>query len=387
MNLSDQFTDLSIQFLSFSVSLATGADAMIERIMSNEDVFYRLQQRGAPDLTDDEKRTILSDLFKTQPCVFISRYCHYMIPSDCDCFNLNDYEIAFYSKLINDKCETEIQQSSKKVRTEFDVSYNFCVLLWITETFHCKDTVVRNRRYAEMERLKRESDYFSNAKMREREPLLFDKMVGQYLPEEEQIYLRPSVENDSLSGVFMQFEDSQIISDRRKAQLQRWNEVFEVVSILRSYEDVGEKSRRTDGACGHLAMHAAIRECNLEECSDDEKCSEHEMSDDELLEGEMHKLRVEKKQSENEIKKGETVEENQLHVEQNMEECSMSSEDENGRDVEQMRMDFVDHMEQRFLRGDDKEFFDYKLIDEEPYSKEMQKMHDRDVEDAYFDDD
>lgn len=35
-----------------------------------------------------------------------------------------------------------------------------------------------------MERLKRESDYFSNTKMREREPLLIDKMVGRFLPEE-----------------------------------------------------------------------------------------------------------------------------------------------------------------------------------------------------------
>lgn len=46
--------------------------------------------------------------------------------------------------------------------------------------------MVRNRRYAELIRLKKETDYFSNSKMREREPILFDKMIGKFLPEEGQ---------------------------------------------------------------------------------------------------------------------------------------------------------------------------------------------------------
>lgn len=48
----------------------------------------------------------------------------------------------------------------------------------------------------------------------------------------EQIYLRPVKENDSLSGVFMQFEDSQIISDRRRAHFDKWNEVFKVLLFI-----------------------------------------------------------------------------------------------------------------------------------------------------------
>lgn len=66
--------------------------------------------------------------------------------------------------------------------------------------------------------------------MREREPLLFDKMIGRFLPEEEQFYLRPTIENESLSGVFMQFEDSQIISNRRTAHLNDWNDFLKVMS-------------------------------------------------------------------------------------------------------------------------------------------------------------
>ena len=40
---------------------------------------------------------------------------------------------------------------------------------------------IRNRRYLELQKLQAEGQYFSNEKMREREPFLFDMMVGQYL--------------------------------------------------------------------------------------------------------------------------------------------------------------------------------------------------------------
>lgn len=66
--------------------------------------------------------------------------------------------------------------------------------------------------------------------MREREPLLFDKMIGRFLPDEDQIHLRPTIENESLSGVFMQFEDSQIISNRRTAHLNEWNDFLKVMN-------------------------------------------------------------------------------------------------------------------------------------------------------------
>lgn len=45
----------------------------------------------------------------------------------------------------------------------------------------------RNRRYAEMLRLRDEGSYFSNEKMREREPLLFDMILGKYLPDSGKI--------------------------------------------------------------------------------------------------------------------------------------------------------------------------------------------------------
>ncbi|VDM42074.1 unnamed protein product [Toxocara canis] len=210
-----------------------------------------------------------------------------------------------------------------------------------------------------MERLKKESDYFSYAKMREREPLLFDKMVGRFLPEEEQIYLRPVVENESLSGVFMQFEDSQIISDRRKTHLEKWNEVF---------KKCGSSTAEEAKTLGNLARHAGTREYADED--EEENIEQMEGSSDE---------------GEREIKKGALK--GEKNGELKREETEESSEEDEDRDEEQMKADFMDHMEQRFLRGEDTEFFDYSKVDDKPFSREFEKMHNQDLEDAYFDSD
>lgn len=67
------------------------------------------------------------------------------------------------------------------------------------------------------------------------------------------------------------------------------------------------------------------------------------------------------------------------------EEIISESSDED-HDQEQLRADFIDHMEQRFLRGDDTEFYDYSIIDN-VMTKEYELMCDRDLEDAYFEND
>uniref|UniRef100_A0A915AQL3 CCD97-like C-terminal domain-containing protein n=1 Tax=Parascaris univalens TaxID=6257 RepID=A0A915AQL3_PARUN len=320
MNLSDKLTDLS---------LASGPEAMIERIIASDGVFYRFEQRGAPDLSKDEKRDILIDLYRSKPRLFMSRYFPYMIAEDCDCFDLRDYEISFYAKAVVEREKTKL--GTKR-----------------------RETAVRNKRYAEMERLKRESDYFSNSKMREREPLLFDKMVGRFLPEEEQIHLRPVKENDSLSGVFMQFEDSQVISDRRRAHFDKWNEIF---------KNCGSDSIEEVKTLGKLAQHVYAREYADEDGDTVQMESTSTEGNEEVGES------IPKKKSNDGI----------------IEEEEPSSDDDENE--EQLKADFMDHMEQRFLRGEDTEFFDYSKVDDRPFSMEFERMRNQDLEDAYFDND
>uniref|UniRef100_A0A0R3S4G6 DUF2052 domain-containing protein n=1 Tax=Elaeophora elaphi TaxID=1147741 RepID=A0A0R3S4G6_9BILA len=295
---------------------------MIGRIISHDDIFYRSEQRDTPDLTMEEKRALLENLFVENSHLFMRRYHKYLVVEDCDCFDQNDYEIQFYVKAVIERCKDVDVKKRKNVR-------------------------LRNQRYVELLRLKRETDYFSNKKMREREPLLFDKMIGRFLPEEEQIYLRPTIENESLSGVFMQFEDSQIISNRRTAHLNEW-------------DDFLKYDRKNVSKFGDLVQHARSRfREEMEGGNDEMKCEDgYEVTDGDSKPTPMRKVE---------------------------EEMTSESSDED-HDQEQLRADFIDHMEQRFLRGDDVEFYDYSLIDN-VMTKEYEQMYDRDLEDAYFEND
>lgn len=47
---------------------------LFDDILQKPDVFYRSQQRNEPEISMDEKRTILNDLFQTKPATFLERY-------------------------------------------------------------------------------------------------------------------------------------------------------------------------------------------------------------------------------------------------------------------------------------------------------------------------
>ncbi|KAK6107706.1 hypothetical protein QQG55_29275 [Brugia pahangi] len=295
---------------------------MIDRIVSHDDIFYRSEQRDTPDLTMQEKRELLENLYATNSHLFMRRYHKYLAVEDCECFDQNDYEIQFYAKAVMERCKDRDIKKRENIR-------------------------LRNQRYAELMRLKRETDYFSDKKMREREPLLFDKMIGRFLPEEEQLYLRPTIENDSLSGVFMQFEDSQIISNRRNAHLNEWNEFLKY-------------DRENVSKFGDLVQHARSRFCDEMESANDETKSEDGSE--------------------------QVANDNEPTSSRKTEEEIISESSDEDHDQEQLRADFIDHMEQRFLRGDDTEFYDYSVIDN-VMTKEYELMCDRDLEDAYFEND
>ncbi|KAJ1351350.1 hypothetical protein KIN20_007338 [Parelaphostrongylus tenuis] len=66
--------------------MTTAADSLFERILNEPDVFYRHQQCDEPDLSTDQKRTILSDLLTSNKALFLQRYGKYMINEDCALF-------------------------------------------------------------------------------------------------------------------------------------------------------------------------------------------------------------------------------------------------------------------------------------------------------------
>ncbi|KAK5977732.1 hypothetical protein GCK32_018948, partial [Trichostrongylus colubriformis] len=87
---------------------------------------------------------------------------------------------------------------------------------------------MKKRRYLILQKLKENGKYFSDEKMREREPYLYDVMVGKFTRAEEQINLRPSVSREECpeggwASMLCQFESSREIAQRRNEHHTEWH--------------------------------------------------------------------------------------------------------------------------------------------------------------------
>ncbi|KAK2166046.1 hypothetical protein LSH36_43g05040 [Paralvinella palmiformis] len=129
---------------------------MLDRI-AKTDAHFKHQQRGEPDLTFEDKRTIADELLERNPGTFLSRFSKYLVLDDLVYFRHmhDDYTVNFFVKEVEDR---------------FADSRNH---------------KVRNRRYEAMKELVTGGVYFSDCEMKSRDPLLYEQMVGQYLTEEE----------------------------------------------------------------------------------------------------------------------------------------------------------------------------------------------------------
>ena len=131
--------------------------SMFKRIMQGVVASGRTiksQQRGQPDLTEDENRLYLEDLLQKSPGVFLMRFGAFLNKADLLHFkDSTDYEVKY-----------RVEQLQKKLDNSF---------------------LVRNRRYRAIEMLTERTDYFTEDVMKERNPLLYHYYIGQYLSQEE----------------------------------------------------------------------------------------------------------------------------------------------------------------------------------------------------------
>nr|XP_033812982.1 coiled-coil domain-containing protein 97 [Geotrypetes seraphini] len=128
------------------------------KAVANSRIQIRSQQKDEPDFTQKQKLEMLLELYRSKPVIFLERFHKAMQQEHLVCFShlQGDYEVDFYCR--------EISKSSLKKGSR---------------------TRLRNRRYAALQQLIQDGDYFSDEQMRSRDPLLYEHYVGQYLTEEE----------------------------------------------------------------------------------------------------------------------------------------------------------------------------------------------------------
>lgn len=124
------------------------------------------QQRDEPELSHHQKVEVLSDLLQNKTGSFLMRFGSL----------LNAQDLAYFS-------DPSTQNSG-----DFEVRFRVDELRKRL-TSGAKEKLTKNRRYAALRELTETSEYFSEQEMRDRNPMLFEYYIGQYLTEKERVAL------------------------------------------------------------------------------------------------------------------------------------------------------------------------------------------------------
>lgn len=184
---------------------------MFARIIA-ADVIIKSQQRDEPDLTDNEKFYHLQEMLNRSPGKFLMKYGGLLLEHHLTYFKkYDDYEITFRLRELH----KNLSDSSRKV-------------------------VRRNRRYECLKKLMDEGVYFSEKEMRQRQPLLYEHYIGQYLTSEEREALDQQCSDILLSDRILHQADVK----RREELLLEQREAEEMVENESSEDDEDEEPQQ-----------------------------------------------------------------------------------------------------------------------------------------------
>uniref|UniRef100_A0A182QBS3 CCD97-like C-terminal domain-containing protein n=1 Tax=Anopheles farauti TaxID=69004 RepID=A0A182QBS3_9DIPT len=188
-------------------------------LSSNPRVFFKNQQIGDPELTAGEKETIMRDVLNKSHCTFLSRFGCFMHDGHLRYFEQTEQTLAY-----SPDEQYEIHHHLERIRRLRNGG---------------RAVEVRNRRYAALQRMCSDGTYFSETEMMQRDPLLYEQLVGQFMTEREKRERDASVPVPrSVVGILF----NQIDKEQAKETLQKL-ETEECQQESCSQERVRDRSR------------------------------------------------------------------------------------------------------------------------------------------------
>ena len=262
------------------------------------DLTIKSQQRGDPELTREQKVEVLASLLHQRPGAFLMRFGKALGERDLSWFDHlrpTDFEVDFRVKEL----QKNLAMSSKS-----------------------RENVIKNRRFQYIKELMDSSSYFSEEEMHNRNPLLYEHYIGQYLSEEERQALDSTDSSDmTLSGMIM-----------KRMEMDRRSELL---------------LRQQRAEAGQI-----IDSDNSSSCEEEEEEEEEEESDED----------------ETEENRGMKLSSDPVTA---------------GQEKQMLREEFLKAMQLRFLTGEEKDF-DYSKVDSNEQYDSIDARQ-RDEEDDYFD--
>lgn len=158
----------------------TQAELAVFKKVINSDRTIQSQQRGEPELTESQKMVALQSLLKNKGGSFLMRFGSLFDESD----------LTYIESVI--EVNFEVLHHLKEFRKNLEKSVK------------SRRKQIQNRRYQYLQHLMENSTYFSEEEMRNRNPLLFDEYIGQYLTQQEKDDLDMGDRSDlTLSGIIL----------------------------------------------------------------------------------------------------------------------------------------------------------------------------------------
>lgn len=170
--------------------------------VANSKAIFKSQQKDDPELTFNEKRSIVLNVLEKNYCLFLSKFGKFLKKEHLSYFDKvkdEDYEIAYH---IN-RLQRYYNNSSRHID-------------------------VKNRRYQALKSMIEKGEYFSETEMMKRNPLLYEHLIGQYLTEEQK-KTRDNIDTQNITFVNLLMEriERDRLSDLKKVQQDAEDNVVE----------------------------------------------------------------------------------------------------------------------------------------------------------------
>uniref|UniRef100_A0A1B6EWJ6 CCD97-like C-terminal domain-containing protein n=1 Tax=Cuerna arida TaxID=1464854 RepID=A0A1B6EWJ6_9HEMI len=177
---------------------------LLDYLSLSKEAHFKSQQVGEPDLSRQEKREIAEGVLARSPGLFLSRFGTHLLEKHLDYFdhesNKDDYEITYHLKHLRKT--------------------------------HCKTVTevgIKNRRFEALKKMVEEGSYFCETEMRNRNPLLYEQLVGRFLTAEERRERLNNIDTTNITFVNLLLEqmDREAVKKLRKEQEDAEDDVME----------------------------------------------------------------------------------------------------------------------------------------------------------------
>ncbi|TMW53224.1 hypothetical protein DOY81_001700 [Sarcophaga bullata] len=289
----------------------------------NSKIVFKSQQRNEPELEQKEKVKVALDVYRRNPQTFLIRFGNY----------LEDKHLQNFARLSIAEGDSEMHLMVKDYQNKLKT----------------RQQDIKNRRYAAMQKLIAEGEYFSEQEMMKRQPELYQELVGQYLSaSEKQQRDSYDVRNTTFSGILMH--------DLERKQLD---------AIMEKAEKHLENAQQNDTSPDEVIEKDVLKNLEKEDAEVPVNCRQQWGNfDNEPMACSSSKVTAAKslKKNSNKLKAAD----------------NLITADER----ELLRQEFISQMHEQFLTGQDEDF-DYAAVDDNTQFDDLNLIN-QDKEDKYF---